>query len=159
MQTYSISQIKKELQTLPQERLLELCLAMAKYKKENKEVFDYMLFRAHDEDSYIEMVKEEVVVLFEEINLNSWFFVKKSLRKILRLVNKYSKYSSQKTTTIELLLFFCQQLKASKIDYKSNVTIFNIYLNQIKKIEKEVSKLHEDLQYDYEFVLNGLYST
>lgn len=156
MQTSSISQIKKELQTLPQERLLELCLAMAKYKKENKEVFDYMLFRAHDEDSYIEMVKEEVVVLFEEINLNSWFFVKKSLRKILRLVNKYSKYSSQKTTTIELLLFFCQQLKASKIDYKSNVTIFNIYLNQIKKIEKEVSKLHEDLQYDYEFVLNGL---
>lgn len=156
MQTSSISQIKKELQTLPQERLLELCLAMAKYKKENKEVFDYMLFRAHDEDSYIEMVKEEVVVLFEEINLNSWFFVKKSLRKILRLVNKYSKYSSQKTTTIELLLFFCQQLKASKIDYKSNVTIFNIYLNQIKKIEKEVSKLHEDLQYDYEFELNGL---
>jgi hypothetical protein len=156
MQTSSISQIKKELQTLPQERLLELCLAMAKYKKENKEVFDYMLFRAHDEDSYIEMVKEEVAVLFEEINLNSWFFVKKSLRKILRLVNKYSKYSSQKTTTIELLLFFCQQLKASKIDYKSNVTIFNIYLNQIKKIEKEVSKLHEDLQYDYEFELNGL---
>lgn len=156
MQTSSISQIKKELQSLPQERLLELCIAMAKYKKENKEVLDYLLFRAHDEAAYVLMVKEEVAILFQEINLNSVFFVKKSLRKILRLVNKYSKYSNQTSTSVELLLFFCQQLKASKIDYRSNLTIANIYQNQIKKIQKEISKLHEDLQFDYEQELSEL---
>ena len=156
MQTSSISQIKKELQSLPQERLLELCIAMAKYKKENKEVLDYLLFRTHDEAAYVLMVKEEIEGLFQEINLNSVFFVKKSLRKILRLVTKYSKYSNQASTSVELLLFFCQQLKTSKIDYKSNLTISNIFQNQINKIQKEISKLHEDLQFDYEQELSGL---
>lgn len=156
METASIAHIKKELQSQTPEQLLALCIHLAKYKKENKEVLDYLLFKSHDEEMFKSMVKEEVVFLFEEINVNSIFFVKKSIRKILRLVNKYCKYASHSTTTIELLLFYCQQLKNMEINYKSNLAILSIYENQVKKIKKEILKLHEDLQFDYEQELLGL---
>jgi predicted S18 family serine protease len=156
MQASSISVIKKELQNLPLAQLVELCVTLAKYKKDNKELFDYLLFRAHDEAAFLQLIKEEVREQFELMNLDSMFYVKKSLRKILRIITKYSKYSNQSTTGIELLLHFCNLIKYSNIDYKYNITIANLYQNQIKKVQKEIAKLHEDLQFDYEQEVENL---
>ncbi|MEY3416781.1 MAG: hypothetical protein RL060_892 [Bacteroidota bacterium] len=157
MQTASIAQIKKQLQSQTPAQLSALCLALAKYKKENKEVLDYLLFQSHDEANYSHMVKAEIALLFEDINQNSTFFIKKSLRKIVRMVNKYSKFSGKPLTAIELMLFFCTQLKHSGIDYRATLAIAAIYQQQLKKIKKEIAKLHEDLQFDYEQELEALY--
>ena len=39
MKAPSLSEVKKELNLLPAVELVELCLALAKYKKDNKEFF------------------------------------------------------------------------------------------------------------------------
>lgn len=43
MQIASISEIKKELQTLHAAQLVDLCIKIAKYKKDNKEFLNYLL--------------------------------------------------------------------------------------------------------------------
>ncbi len=150
MQISSLSDIKKELQSRSQEELLALTLRLAKYKKENKELLHYLLFESTDEDLYINRVKEETDLLFSEIHSRNYYIAKKGIRKILRIINKYIRYSGEATTAIELLIHFCKGLNALGMDYRGSTALMNLYEGQIKKIRKSISTLHEDLQYDYE---------
>lgn len=156
MKAVSVVTIKKELKHRSSEELLELCLRLSKFKKENKELLTYLLFESHDESGYIETVKAEIDEQFEGINTNSYFYMKKSVRKILRNIKKYARYSLKKETEVELLLHFCTVLKDFKPSVFKNVTLTNIYDRQIAAIKKIVSNLHEDLQYDYNLALKEL---
>lgn len=156
MKAVSITTIKKELQHSSTDDLVELCLRLSKFKKENKELLTYLLFEAHDETSYISSVKSELDTLFDTINIDSYHFIKKSIRKILRTLKKYARYSLKKETEVELLLHFCQRLKDFEPSIQNNVTLMNIYNLQIVNIKKLVSTLHPDLQYDYHLVLDEL---
>ncbi|MFT6371042.1 MAG: hypothetical protein ACJAWH_002127, partial [Maribacter sp.] len=93
MKAATVVQIKKELQHRNPEELLQLCLRLSKFKKENKELLTYLLFESDDETGYLETVKTEVDLWFSEINTNSYFYIKKSVRKILRNLKKYIRYS------------------------------------------------------------------
>jgi len=156
MQSASISTIKKELQNVPQEALIELCLRMAKYKKENKELLNYLLFESTHEQNYINSIKESIEEEFTKVNTSNMFFAKKGIRRILRLVNKYINYSQQAETEIEVLIHFCKELKALKIDYTKSAAMENLYNNQLKKINKAIATLHEDLQYDYQKEIDSI---
>ena len=149
MKTATIKEIKSALENLSPNELLPLTLRLTKFKKENKELITYMIFEANDEQGYIRSVKESVDEQFKEINHSSLYFVKKSLRKILRLINRYSKYSDKTETGIELLIYFCKKIKEAAIPLKKSTALVNLYEGQIKKIRKEISTMHEDLQYDY----------
>ena len=150
MQSASISTIKKELHEIPKEALIELCLRLAKYKKENKELLHYLLFENSNEQNYISAIKKQIEEEFEKVNVSNMFFAKKGIRRILRLANKYIKYSDYAETEIEILIHFCKELKSLKIDYTKSAAMVNLYNNQLKKIDKAVNTLHEDLQYDYQ---------
>jgi hypothetical protein len=150
MKTATVSIIKKELKHLSQEEMIELVLRLSKFKKENKELLTYLLFEESSESSYVESVKQEIDDTFETINISSYFFIKKSVRKILRLVKKYIRYSNNKETEVELMLYFCFKLKAMYPPMKRDIVLHNIYLRQIEASKKSISKLHEDLQYDFE---------
>jgi len=156
MKTATVSQLKKELENQSQVELLELCLHLSKFKKENKELLTYLLYESDDEAGYIEGIKTEVDALFEQINTSSYFYIKKSVRKILRLVKKYIRYSKNKETEVELLLHFCKVLKEMKPSITHNVSLQNIFNRQILLIRKAVATLHEDLQYDYKMELDEL---
>ncbi|MFV0572600.1 MAG: hypothetical protein ACK5M1_09255 [Xanthomarina gelatinilytica] len=156
MKAVSVVTIKKELQHRSSEELMELCLRLSKFKKENKELLSYLLFESHDEAGYIETVKQELDQQFNNINTDSYFYIKKSVRKILRNLKKYARYSLKKKTEAELLLNFCATLKEFKPSIKYNVTLTNIYNRQILSIKKTVKTLHEDLQYDYRMMLEDL---
>lgn len=156
MKAVSVSNIKKELQHLSSDELTELCLRLSKFKKENKELLTYLLFESHDEVGYIETVKAEVDAQFETINTNSYFYIKKSVRKILRLIKKFARYSLKKETEVELLLYFCHKLKTFEPSIAHNVTLTNIYLRQLALIKKIVATLHEDLQYDFQVKIDAL---
>jgi len=156
MKAATVVQIKKELQHRNPEELLQLCLRLSKFKKENKELLTYLLFEADNEEGYIETVKEEVDQLFSEINTNSYFYIKKSVRKILRNLKKYIRYSGNKETEVELLLYFCQKLKDFQPSIKRNTTLINLYERQLIYIDKKITLLHEDLQYDHGELLNEL---
>ena len=84
MKSASISEIKKELQHVDADTVKALCLRLAKYKKENKELLTYLLFEAHNEQDYITNVKEEVIELFKTLPTSNTYLIKKTLRKILR---------------------------------------------------------------------------
>lgn len=156
MDIASISNIKKELKNLPPQELQELVNRLAKYKKENKELLSYLLFEAYNEPEYIRQVKEEIDLQFSSLNRSSFYLAKKTLRKVLRTTNKYIRFSGKKETEIELLLYFCKKMKTSKLNYKSSKVVFNMYINQIKRIQKVISMLHEDLQYDFREELEAL---
>src|SRR5215212_10093455 len=104
MKAAGISQIKDELITLTPKKLLDLCLQLARYKKENKELLSYLLFEAHDQHGFVENVKKEINEQFIELPKSNWYFTKKSLRKILRSINKYSRYMGTKESAIEMLI-------------------------------------------------------
>jgi hypothetical protein len=150
MKAATINELKQELLNAPAAKLTELCLRLARFKKENKELLTYLLFEAHDTAAYIENVKQAMAEQFEEVNKSNVYFVKKTLRKILRTANKYIRYSGLATVEAELLIYFCKQMKQLGIPIDKNPVLTNIYLNQLKKIHKAVATLHEDLQYDYQ---------
>ncbi|MDB9961720.1 hypothetical protein OAD62_06445 [Oceanihabitans sp.] len=156
MKTATVKQLKDELKHHSTDDLMHLCLRLSRFKKENKELLTYLLFEAHNEVDYIEGVKKEIDEQFEAINRDSYFYIKKSVRKILRLIKKYSRYSLKKETEIELLLYFCYKLKSFSPSIKRNVTLTNIYERQIALIKKNIVTLHEDLQYDYTLQLEAL---
>lgn len=156
MKAATVRQIKTELQDQTQAELIELCLRLSKFKKENKELLTYLLFESYNESDYINHIKIEISEQFKSINTNSFHYIKKSVRKILRQLKTYARYSGKKETEVELLLFFCSELKAFKPSIRNNVTLMNLYNRTIESIKKSISTLHEDLQYDYQLELEKL---
>ena len=156
METASLSEIKKELKTLSPQQLQEICIRLAKYKKENKELLNYMLFESVNEQAFIQNVKQEIDEQFTHLNRTSLFLAKKTLRKVLRTTNKYIRFSGSKETEIELRLYFCEKMRNMGYRLKNNRVLFNMYQRQVQLIRTVWSNLHEDLQYDYEEAVKKL---
>ena len=150
MNTASLHEIKKELQTLDLEAMAALCMRLAKYKKENKELLNYLLFEAHHEQAYISTVKEEIDELFTDIPAPNLYLTKKTLRKILRFVNKQIKYSGNPQTEIELRIYFCTKTQEAQVPLTEGTVLFNLYQQQLNKINGVFKKLPEDMQADYQ---------
>ena len=156
MKPAPVKEIKQELKHRSQEELLEIVLRLSKFKKENKELLSYLLFSALDEEAYITNIKAELDADFREINRNSYYFMKKSMRKILRNVKKYSRYSGKKETEIELLIYFLLKMDEFSPSIHTNKTLQNLYDRQLALVKKNIGKLHEDLQHDFEVEMQDL---
>jgi hypothetical protein len=157
MRAASINELKKELHELEPAQLAELCISLAKYKKDNKELLGYLLFESHDKPGFIGEVKGIIdghfIYLTTQGNL---YFAKKTLRKILRIVNKYIKYMGDKNAAAELLIYFCMKLKRSGIPIHKSVQLTNLFEQQIKKINAIIDDMHPDLAYDYKIELEKI---
>ncbi len=156
MKSASVHELKKELSALDTSKLLELCMTLARYKQDNKEFLTYLLFHTQDEQDFIVSVKEEIDELFADVNTSSNYLAKKTLRKIIRVLTKYIRYTGSKTVEIEVLMHYCLRFKALGLNMESSTVLANLYTQQIKKIQKALSGLHEDLQYDYKIELDPL---
>ncbi len=156
MKPASIALIKSELKNAHPSQLVDICLRMAKFKLENKELLSYLLFEVEDEPSYIRDIKLEMEELFAAMNLQSLYLAKKTIRKVLRHINKYIRISGQKTTEVELRIHFCHILKESGLRMAQNRVVRNIFEREHERIIKAINSLHEDLQYDYFEELNKL---
>lgn len=149
MNPASISEIKKALSNLSKDEIAELCMRLAKYRKENKELLTYLIYEADDQSLFIKHVKEEIDEQFSQMNQSSFYLAKKTIRKVLRSTVKHIKFSGSKQTEVELLLYFCRKLKDSGLSWQEHKITSNIFERQVAKIEKAIQSLHEDLQYDY----------
>ncbi len=156
MKSATLKELKTELNRLHPDELKELCIRLAKYKKENKELLSFLLFEAGNENGYINEVKAEMDDLFTEVNKSNSYLAKKTIRKILRFSNKHIKYSGSKQTEVELLIHFCLKLKRLGISMPSNSTLGKLYFRQYQNIKKTLGTLHEDLQYDYREAFESL---
>ncbi|WP_142786246.1 hypothetical protein [Changchengzhania lutea] len=156
MKAVSLREIRQELNTLSSSEIQELCLKLSRFKKENKELLTYLLFESQDEEGYIDSIKIHMDAQFETINTNSYFYIRKSMRKILRETKKFIRYSKKKETEAELLLYFCTKLKDFKPSIKRSAQLQNMYNRQILLVKKIITTFHEDLQYDYQLILENL---
>ncbi len=149
MKSASLKEIKTELKIIHPVRLQEICLLVARYRKENKELLSYLLFESEDEQAYIRDVKLELDQLFKEVKNSNSYIARKTVRKILAFANKQIKYSRQKQTEVEILIYFCKKLRKSGILLPANSVLGNLYRRQVLRIKKSLFTLHEDLQFDY----------
>lgn len=156
MKAASIQEIKQELLSLPPSRLTEICLRLARFKKDNKELLTWLLFEASDETTFIQAVKKEIDLEFEGLPKPNLYLTKKSLRKVLRSTAKQIRYTGSPQAEVELLSYFLRKLKASGIPYHDSPVLVNLYRQQLKKIRSVIDGLHEDLQYDYLRDISGL---
>ncbi|WP_457609808.1 hypothetical protein [Lutibacter sp.] len=156
MKAVTVKELKIELKNRSHNEIIALCLRLSKFKKENKELLTYLLFESSNENGYITNVKAEIDVQFEQINTKTYYYIKKSIRKILRVVKKYIRYSKKKETEVELLLYFCKKLANFKPSIQHNTVLKNIFIREVNSIEKKLLFLHEDLQYDYSIELQKL---
>ena len=156
MKSVTAKELSQELTYRTPKELRDLCLRLARFKKENKELLTYLLFESADELSYVNSVKKEIDEEFDQINRTSYYFIRKSVRKILKNTRKYIRYSQRKQTEVDLLLHFCTRLKSLTPPIQRNTALMNLYNRQIDTIIKKVSLLHEDLQYDYGIELSEL---
>ena len=58
MKAASVVEIRKELEHLSVDNLKQLCLRLARFKIENKELLTYLLFESENEESYILSIKK-----------------------------------------------------------------------------------------------------
>jgi hypothetical protein len=156
MKAVTLKEISQELHNLSPKELRDLCLRLARFKKENKELLTYLLFESSDEALYVESVKKEIDLKFEQVNKKSYYFIKKGLRRILLTAKKYIRYSHNKKTEIDLLIYYCLKLKKITPSIQRNAALRNLYLRQIAAIREKLGSLHEDLQYDYSLELKAL---
>jgi len=156
MKAVTVKEISQELLNLTPKELRDLCLRLSRFKKENKELLTYLLFESSDEASYVESVKKEINQQFEQVNKKSYYFIKKGLRRILLNTRKYIRYSQNKKTEIDLLIYYCTKLKKFAPSIQNNVALRNLYLRQIGTIREKLGSLHEDLQFDYGLELKVL---
>jgi hypothetical protein len=149
METASINDIRKNLAGREPNEIVALCMRMARYKKENKELLTYLLYESGDEQKYIEGLMREIDQQFDELQFSTTYKYTKAVRKILRYINKHVKYSGLPATQVELLMHFCSHLLPIVKNRRNLSALINVYAQQIKKINTALGKLHEDLQYDY----------
>ncbi len=156
MKAVTVKEIGQELLNLTPKELRDLCLRLSRFKKENKELLTYLLFESSDEASYVESVKKEIDLQFEEIDKRSYYFIKKGIRRVLFNTRKYIRYSQNKKTEIDLLIYFCLKMKEFTPSIQANTALRNIYIRQTTAIREKLGSLHEDLQYDYDQELKAL---
>ncbi len=149
MKSASLAEIRKELKSLSKEEVTALCEKLAKYKRDNKEYLNYLLFDSVDEDSYAQRIKHDVAEAFNATNTSGFYLAKKSIRRALRIATKYIKYSEKKETEVDVLLFFCEEMNSLDMNWKRSKVLVNLYNRQVIKIKKLYSELHEDLQFEF----------
>lgn len=156
MKSASLAQVRKEVRNLSNEEVIELVEKLAKYKRDNKEFLSYLLFDSDDEDDYVERIKQDVSEAFAATNTRGFYLAKKSIRRALRIASKYIKYSDKPETELDVLLHFCEEMKALDLNFKRSKVMLNLYQRQLVKIQDAYSVLHEDLQFEFQERLKGV---
>jgi hypothetical protein len=158
MQIPSLAQLKKELSYLPEKELIEVILELSKFSRDNK---SFLFFKLNEKDNpgfFVEMAQEDLLVEFQNARSDHYYYAKKSSQKIRRKMNKLLKLTKSKTNQIEVILFFCEQLKENGFLDHQHTVLDNLYQMQLKKAVKLIDGLHEDLQFDYEGRVEELHS-
>lgn len=156
MKAVTVKELRAALSLRSPKELTQLCLRLSTFKKDNKELLTYLLFEAADEAGYIESVKGEIDQQLEAVNRTSYYTIRKGIRKTLQQLKKYIRYSKQKETEVELLIFFCRRLQEFSPPIQRSTRLQNVYDRQLAMVKKKLSALHEDLQYDYQQELDAL---
>lgn len=153
-----LSDIKKELALLDKAQLMALCTRMAKLKKENKEFLSYLISDADDPQFYAEKLKAELDVVWKEPFYSVWA-LNKSLRKSLRLISKYRRFTSHLRGELELMLHFQQGFFDHWKHGFNNRRFESMSDQNLRKIHKLFGQIDEEFRADYQAQIDDLERT
>ena len=123
-----------------------------RFKKDNKELLTYLLFLAEDENAYVRLLCDEI----DEQFLCTPNMHKKTLRKVIRWMDKCLRFSGIKETEVQVRLHFCTSLKNSATPYRRHKVMTNMFVGQLKKIHKALESLHPDVQSEFRAEIENL---
>jgi len=150
-----LAELKKELNFLNAPELKEICLRLAKYKTENKELLHFLLFYGDKKDEYVESVKAIIIHEFDNLH-PSIYTATKQIRKLLRLSNKHIKFLATKHLEVEIALAFCEEFISHPIITINQKATTGILITQLKRLLRIIPKLENDLQFDYQSQFDDL---
>ncbi len=139
---------KKEITKLDAKTLADICIKLAKYKTENKEFLNYLLFHSYDNQPYVDDVKLDIANTFLSWKYNDYTYTKLLKAQIVR-INKHLKFIADKNREAEIVNEFCK-IFIDKVDVLCFYpALVQILFRQFNRLVKVVGKLDEDLQFDY----------
>ena len=156
MEIPSLAEVKKDLSYLSEKELITLITDLAKFSRDNKAFLYFKLNERDQPNLFVDSVKEELDEAFQTANTKNYHLGKKAAQGIRRKLNKALKFSKNKEDQVELLLYFCEQLKKYGYLKYQHPILQSLFLKQTEKIQKNIAALHEDLQYDYSMRLDEI---
>ena len=156
MEIPSLAEVKKDLSYLSEKELITLITDLAKFSRENK-AFLYFKLNERDQPSlFVDSVKEELDEAFQTANTKNYHLGKKAAQTIRRKLNKALKLNKNKADQVELILYFCEELKKYGYLKFKHPVINNLFQVQVGKAKKLIAGLHEDLQSDFSYRIEEL---
>lgn len=156
MEIPGLAEIKKDLSFLSEKELIGLITDLAKFSRDNKAFLYFKLNQRDQPNLFVDTVKEELDEAFQTANTRTYHLAKKAAQAIRRKLNKALKLSKNKSDQVELILYFCEELKKYGYLKFKHPVINNLFQVQLGKAKKLISTLHEDLQSDFEYRLEEL---
>ena len=152
MKAVTISQLRKKVVKVGQADLLDVGVRIGKFKVGRKEQLTYWWMKADDEISYANDLCSEI-----DQHLDTPGRIhKKTLRKVVRWMDKSLRFSGDKETELQVRIHFCRRIKDKRISFGNCRVSANMYATQLKKIDKVIDKVHPDLQFDFNQQMSGL---
>ncbi|MFZ6052133.1 hypothetical protein [Halocola ammonii] len=148
MKPESLTILKKELKKCSPEETQEIVLRLARAKKENKELLTYLLSYAEDAAEYADDMQEHLDLAFEDLSHRP-YFAAKTLRKVLREITKFKRFTKSDRYMVQLLLHFCERTVDHFGSSLRHQPTQGIIFRTMLKIRKALDKMHEDLQADF----------
>jgi hypothetical protein len=90
------------------------------------------------------------------MNTTHPYFIKKTLRKLIRRARSYARYAGDPAIEAELFCTLLEVFNEYHIHDHPSEILRKIYNDIYLRLGKIIAKLHEDLQYDFERRLVGL---
>jgi hypothetical protein len=150
-----LSDLKKELLELSKPELIQLCLRVAKLKRENKELLAYLIFDSDDPLFYAQKLKPEIKEVFEQPFQHAYYLTK-SIRKAMRLITKYYRFTSNKQGETELLIYLVEEFYLSWRNEYRYQALGKVIYRCLEKAQSNLKKIDEDFRADFENPINEL---
>jgi hypothetical protein len=150
-----LSDLKKELLELSKPELIQLCLRVAKLKRENKELLAYLIFDSEDPLFYAQKLKPEIKEVFEQPFQHAYYLTK-SIRKAKRLITKYYRFTSNKQGETELLIYLVEEFYLSWRNEYRYQALGKVIFRCLEKAQSNLKKIDEDFRADFEDPINEL---
>lgn len=150
-----LSDLKKELLELSKPELIQLCLRVAKLKRENKELLAYLIYDVDDPLFYAQKLKPEIKEVFNQPFQHAYYLTK-SIRKAMRLITKYYRFTSNKQGETELLIYLVEEFHQSwRYEYRYQA-LGKIIFRCLEKAQSNLKKIEEDFKADFEQPISEL---
>lgn len=156
MEIPSLAELKKDLSYLSEKELINLITDLAKFSRDNKAFLYFKLNERDQPNLFVDSVKEELDEAFQTANTKNYHLGKKAAQAIRRKLNKALKLNKNKADQVELILYFCEELKKYGYLKFKHPVINNLFQVQLGKAKKLIFTLHEDLQSDFDYRLEEL---